>query len=129
MVLCAAFGCNNRTDRGKSNASETDTFATSSSTPSGDSAARQSDSDSVSDNSELTSKKQDRQQHLSSKQSFHIFPKEGPRREKWLAAFNREKTCLTLHSQLCSTHFRPECFEDTYWLKVSTYATSTLFTS
>ena len=119
MVLCAAFGCNNRTDTGKFKAVESETNgAASSVVPTPD--LLHQPADSVSESYDQITEKKDRLNHLHEKVSFHPFPKEGPLRDKWIASFNREKRFIAKSAQLCSTHFRPECYEESYWLKVCT---------
>lgn len=42
--------------------------------------------------------------------SFHKFPKEAERRQRWLAVAQRDEGSLRTTSCLCSRHFEPSCF-------------------
>nr|XP_020467246.1 uncharacterized protein LOC109966627 [Monopterus albus] len=42
--------------------------------------------------------------------TFHRFPKETERRQKWLEVAQRDECSLRTNSHLCSRHFKPYCF-------------------
>ncbi|XP_028250521.1 uncharacterized protein LOC114427027 [Parambassis ranga] len=42
--------------------------------------------------------------------TFHRFPKEAERRQRWLAAALRDEGSLRKNSYMCSRHFEPSCF-------------------
>ena len=118
MVLCAAFGCNNRSDRAKASTNN-DLPKTDSSTMSRGVENTPPDQNSQIDNANDEHEKViKRETHLAEKLTFHSFPEVGLLRDSWVAAFNRDKACLTKYSKLCSAHFKTDCFEDSYWLKV-----------